>query len=73
LPFVGCEEHNEYLTKSSIVRFIITVGMHFVVKHFNYRNETAKKRKRPTTVEKYQNFNFCIIDRPVRYVLFIII
>jgi len=43
LSFVGCEEHKKALTKS-IVRFFITMRMHFIVKRSNY-NETEKKRK----------------------------
>jgi hypothetical protein len=42
LLFVGCEEHNMDLTKS-IVRFFITMSMHFIVRRSNY-NETTKKK-----------------------------
>ncbi|CAI6373302.1 unnamed protein product [Macrosiphum euphorbiae] len=54
-PFVGSEEHNMGLTKS-IVRFFITMRMHFIVRRSNF-NETTKKRIKPSVVESCQNFN----------------
>ena len=44
LPFVGCDEHNKDFTKS-IIHFFITMRVHFIVKHSNYKETTNKKEK----------------------------